>query len=75
MQIAALVSIAEAVITAAPDIEKAVGAVKDFITNLVSAGVITADQQTALHAHVDSVAAAVASGQTPPEFTVEPDPS
>lgn len=65
----------QAAIAAAPQIEAVVTAGKDYITALFSAGAITADQQNAVHAHVDAVAAAVASGQTPPEFVVAPDPA
>lgn len=65
----------QAAIAAAPQIEAVATSAKNFITTLFENGVITAAQQNAVHAHVDAVAAAVANGQTPPEFVVAPDPT
>ena len=62
-------------IQAAPEVEAVALKGKELITELFTAKKISIEQQAAVHAHVDAVAAAVASGQTPPEFTVEPDPA
>ena len=64
----------EALIQAEPQIASVVSAVKNLITGLFGAGIITADQQNALHARIDAVAAAAQAGQVLPEWTVEPDP-
>lgn len=64
----------QAAINAAPQIEKAVTAAKDFVVGLFGSGAITKAQQDLIHAQVDAVALAVQSGHIPPEFTIEPDP-
>lgn len=64
-----------AVISAAPQIEAAVESAKNYITSLFEQGLITVDQQNAVHAHVDAVAVAVASGTPLPEWVVAPDPT
>jgi hypothetical protein len=64
----------QAAIAAAPRVIEVVQKGKEFIASLTSAGVITAEQQNALDARVDTIAAAFANGQTPPAWSVEPDP-
>ncbi len=64
----------QAAIAAAPQVEAIAIKAKEFITSLFTAQVITAAQQDAIHAHIDSLAAAAAANQPPPEFLVEADP-
>lgn len=61
----------QAAITAAPQVEALVVKAKDYLSEMFSAGLITKEQQNALHAHVDSLCAAFLAGNVPPEFTVE----
>lgn len=75
MQIAAIIALIQAVVTAAPQIEGVVSDLKNYISSLATRGLISTAQQNAVHAYVDAVAAAAASGNTPPEFTVEADPA
>lgn len=65
----------QAAIQAAPGVVSVVKGAKDWISSLVSSGVIPATMQDPLHAHVDSIAAMNAAGIRPPAWTVEPDPS
>lgn len=65
----------QAAIQAAPMVVGIVNSAKAYIASLFEAGLISKAQQDAIHAHVDAIAASAASGQTPPEFTVEADPS
>lgn len=65
----------QALIGAAPEIEKIVAAAKAFIAGLFGAGAITIAEQNALHLQIDTWAAMWASGITPPAWTVEPDPA
>ena len=64
----------QAAIAAAPEIASIMTAAKDFVSSLFGAGVITAAQQDALHAHIDDLVFALLNGNEPPEFTIEPDP-
>jgi hypothetical protein len=64
----------QAAIGAAPAVVEVIKSAKDLITSLFTAGLITADQQNALHAWVDAHSALVKAGLTPPAWTVEPDP-
>lgn len=61
-------------ISAASDIKKAVQVAVDFIGALFGSGLINAAQQSALMMHVDTTALAFLHGDTPPAWTVEPDP-
>ena len=64
----------EAAIQAAPGIIDVVEKGKALIASLFGAGIISADQQNTLHAHIDQHAADVAAGKEPVSWTVEPDP-
>lgn len=64
----------QAAISAAPGVVDIVEKGKALISSLFAAGVITKDQQDALHLQVDAIAAMVAAGITPPHWQVEPDP-
>lgn len=64
----------QAAITLAPGVVDVATKGKDLISSLFAAGVITKDQQDALHLQVDAIAAMVAAGITPPHWQVEPDP-
>ena len=75
MQIAAIATLVQGVITLAPYVEKAAIAAHDFIDRMVEDNQISIADQEVLKAHVDAVYAAVISGKTPPEFTVEADPA
>lgn len=70
-----LVQAIHAAIAAAPQVVEVAEKAKDFIASLFRAELISKDQQDRIHAHVDAVAASLASGATPPEFTVEADPA
>ena len=73
--IALIIKYVQLAIAAAPVIEDAVKNAKDFITNLFLATVITVDQQNAIHAHIDAVAALFQTGRDlPAHWTVQPDP-
>ncbi len=47
---------------------------KEYISALFQSGLITIEQQSAIHTYVDSVTALVDSGVIPTHFLVEPDP-
>ncbi len=72
--VSTVVSVIQAIVKYAPDALKAYTAVKDFIKGLFGAGVITKAEQDKLFAYVDGILAAHTAGQTPPQWTVEPDP-
>jgi len=65
----------EAALQAAPQIADVVDKAKALISSLFTAGVITAEQQNTLHAHIDQHAADLAAGNVPTPWTVEPDPT
>lgn len=65
----------QAALTAAPQIEALAEEARKWLAALFEAGVITAEVQNQLDAHVTEVVKAVLEGNPPPEFTVEPDPS
>lgn len=72
----AIIKYVQLAIAAAPDIEKAVVDAKNFITQLFQAKLITADQQNAIHSHIDAIALLFKAGQELPEhWRVEPDPA
>jgi hypothetical protein len=64
----------QAAISAAKEVGPIIEAAKNWITTLFEKGLISKATQDLVHAHVDAWAASVASGTTPPEFTVEADP-
>lgn len=70
-----VISIIKGIIAAAPDIAKAYGAVVNFIETLFGSKLITIEQQAELRANVDAAFKALLNGETPPQWTVEPDPS
>lgn len=64
-----------AALSAAPQAIALFNQAKQWFTELFKAGLITAEQQNFLNAHVDSILALFrALGTIPPEFTVQPDP-
>lgn len=74
MDIASLVTLFQAAIAAAPKVAALVVKAKEYIEALFTAGLISKEQQDQLHAHMDAAQAAALSGNTPPHWTVEPDP-
>lgn len=64
-----------AAISAAPTIVAIVTKAKELVAALFTAGVITKEQQDALHMNIDARAALAAAGIIPPHWQVEPDPS
>lgn len=65
----------QAALAIAPQVEEVVLGAKQLIAGLFKAGVISKDQQDALHAWVDAQAALARLGIVPPAWTVEPDPA
>lgn len=63
-----------AALTAAPAVTALVEKAKEFFTAMTSEGLITKEQQDALHARVDSIVDAALNNQLPPHWLVEPDP-
>ena len=64
-----------AVLSAAPQAIALVAQAKQWFAELFKAGLITADAQNLLNAHVDATLVMFrAIGTIPPEFTVQPDP-
>lgn len=61
-------------ISAAPKIANAVQDAIKFVGALFGAGLIDKATQDALMAHIDDLALAWLKGETPPAWTVEPDP-
>lgn len=70
-----IIAAIQAAIQAAPQVEKVAKDAKDWVSDLVNGGVISAAQQDQIHSWVDATAAAIKAGTTPPEFTVEADPA
>lgn len=64
----------QAAIQAAPGVLEIVKKGKDFISSLISGGIITVDQQKKLHARVDQIADDFANGRVPAAWMVEADP-
>lgn len=73
--LALIVAGVEAAIKAAPQIVEVAREAKQFITSLFNHGVISAEQQNAIHSHVDAICAAAQAGTVPPSWQVEADPS
>jgi hypothetical protein len=63
-----------AALTAAPQVTILVQKAKDFFTTMAGEGLITKDQQDALHNRVDQIVEAAAEGRLPAAWSVEPDP-
>lgn len=74
-QLALIIQYVQAGIAAAPAVVTEVKRAKTFFSDLFGSGAITIERQRALHAHVDAIQAAVMNGDTPPQWTVEADPS
>ena len=71
MPIAAIIALIQAV----PSIVSAGGALKDFITSMFTAKLITPDQQNALHQYVDALQALALAGIKPANWQVDSDPT
>lgn len=65
----------QAAIAAAPQIEQVAIDAKNWVASLFSNSLISKETQDLIHAHVDAYQEALLNGTTPPEFTVEADPS
>lgn len=62
----------QAAISLAPDIEQVITSAKNLISGLVTKGVISVDQQNALHAWCDNQAALAKAGIVPASWQVQP---
>ena len=62
-------------INAAPTVISLVTNAKAWFTSLFEAGLITVDQQNAVHAYVDAVVGMAKAGLIPPHWQVEADPA
>lgn len=58
----------------APHVAELIQKAKDYFSALFGAGLITAAEQDALHARIDTIAEYARKGQIPPGWEVEPDP-
>lgn len=65
----------QAAIAAAPQIKSIIENGKALFQSLFDAGLITAEQQNKLEAHVDEVCRAALAGEVPPAWQVEADPA
>ena len=72
--IIAWMSAIQGLIAVAPDVISFGSKVKQWIADMFSQGLLTADQQNVLHKRVDDICGAVLTGQLPPHWTVEADP-
>lgn len=61
-------------ITAAPELIKIVDDVKAMFAGWFGKGVITVEQQNAVHAYLDAIVAMSQAGIVPPAWQVQPDP-
>jgi hypothetical protein len=61
-------------IAAAPTVIAIVEKAREFISAMFGAGLISIEQQNALHTFVGECQAAALNGQPPPHWVVEPDP-
>jgi hypothetical protein len=75
METAAILQIIQLALAATPKVIDLARDTKDWVDALFRAGVITAEQQNAVHAYVDAVCDAALRGEPPPHWSVEPDPS
>lgn len=64
----------QAAINAAPQVIGIVNSAKALFVSLFEAGLITVEQQKAIHDHIDSIVAMAKLGIVPPHWQVEPDP-
>jgi hypothetical protein len=64
----------QAALGLAPQVEAVAISAKSLISALFAAKLISAEQQNALHAWVDSHAQLAAAGIVPPAWQVQPDP-
>lgn len=60
---------------ATPKVIELVKQGKAFFSGLFGAGLITREQQNALHAQIEAHAEMIAAGIVQPQWTVEPDPA
>lgn len=58
----------------APNIEQFAGQVRQWIQDMFTAGLITAETQNLLMARVDEICAAILAGQELDSWKVDPDP-
>ena len=65
----------QAAIQAAPQVIALVESGKNMITALFTAKLITAEQQSVLHAHIDSISAMAKAGIVPAHWQVQADPA
>ena len=72
MTLAAIVSLVQLAVQAAPDVVTVYNDAKQLITALFTGGQITAAEQDALNAWATAHQAATLAGQEPPEFKVTP---
>ena len=70
-----VIQLINAMLTAAPRVAELVKQGKDLITALFTAKLITKEQQDAMHAYVDGLAAMHMAGIVPQHWQVEPDPT
>jgi len=72
--LAGLIAAFQAIVTEIPAAIGLAKEFKEFITGLFQKGLISADTQNAVHAHVDEIIVAVVTGEVPPAWQEEPDP-
>jgi hypothetical protein len=65
----------QAILTAAPQVAELVVKAKELIAALFQAKAITKEQQDAIFAHIDGLAALHNAGIVPLHWQVEPDPA
>jgi hypothetical protein len=74
--IAAIIRYIQLALAAAPVIEQAVIDAKNLISQLFASKLITQEQQSLLHTHIDALAVVFKSGQElPSHWQVQPDPA
>jgi hypothetical protein len=69
-----IIELIRAAISAAPQVIEVVQGARATIDALFTGKIITVEQQDKLHQHVNDLLDAALTGETPPEFNVEPDP-
>lgn len=72
--IALIINAFSAAITEAPAIIELADKAKDLFKTLFDKGMISAELQNKIYAHVDQVCADALAGKTPDGWTVDPDP-
>lgn len=73
-QVLAWMTAIQGMLTVAPDVIALAAKVKQWITDLFTTGVITAEVQNELHARVNEICRATLNGEMPDHWQVEPDP-